>query len=210
MPMQLSFHLRLQSVGRTFNRRWIFRGIDLEAYAGERIAILGSNGSGKSTLMHIIAGQLSASAGSVEQVKNQSSIAREDWYQHLSWMGPYIELYPYLSVQETVTLHFRFKQCLLAQPLELLEHIQLTQQLNQPLHELSSGMIQRLKVALAIFTQSDLLLLDEPTSFMDQQYTRLILDLIAQHTADRLLILASNLPVEYQSLDCRPFQLHLS
>ena len=60
--------LRLQSVSKSYGRREIFRGIDLELRAGEIAAVVGANGSGKSTLLGICAGLIRPSSGVVQRV----------------------------------------------------------------------------------------------------------------------------------------------
>jgi ABC-type multidrug transport system ATPase subunit len=116
----------------------------------------------------------------------------------LSWTGPFLELYPDLQLEEAVRLHFRFKRCLLAGPRACLAALYLEQHRGKKLAYFSSGMLQRLKLGMALFSDSSLLLLDEPTSFMDPQNTQFALQLLADYRKGRTLVLASNIPAEYQ------------
>ena len=169
------------------------------------MALVGTNGSGKSTLMRIIAGQLNPSEGKVSCQYQGNFLPLERLYRHLSWSGPYIDLYPELNLKEQISLHFRLKECYLDDPHELIPLLNLTAHQDKPLQWYSSGMRQRVKVGLALFTQSDLLLLDEPTSNMDTANADRMMALIKEYTQDRLWVLASNLEREYQDFTSTVF-----
>lgn len=195
--------LHLESVGKQFYQRWVFRQINLAANSGQRIALTGGNGSGKSTLMRIIAGQLSPTEGRAVLSFHGKRIAAEDWYRHLSWSGPYTSLYTDLSLREHIQLHFRFRDCIFPNPMELCDWLQLGPHADKKLRYYSSGMLQRVKTGLAIATRADLLLLDEPTSNMDERYADLVLEGMNRFSQDRLVVLASNLPREYHGFSQR-------
>ena len=90
---------------------------------------------------------------------------------------------------------------LLKNPEEVIDILNLRPHIDKKLRFYSSGMLQRAKVGLALFTQSDILLLDEPTSNMDPDNANLILDLIDNHLEERTYVLASNMEREYQSFE---------
>lgn len=163
------------------------------------LALVGTNGSGKSTLLRIIAGQLAASEGRVRCAYAHQPLPLAQLYRHLSWSGPYLDPYFELTLREHLDLHFRFRECLLPDPYELIDLLDLRAHRDKPLRRYSSGMLQRVKVGTALFTRSALLLLDEPTSNMDQANADRILGLIAEHTRQRLFVLASNLAREYEA-----------
>lgn len=193
--------LRLEGIGKKFYQRWLFRNISFDFSEHPHLALVGTNGSGKSTLMRIIAGQLNPSEGKVHCHWKGKPLPFNQLYQHLSWTGPYIDLYPELTLREQVDLHFRMKKCRLDSPADIIRELDLVAHQDKPLQWYSSGMIQRVKVGLALFTHSDLLLLDEPTSNMDQGNADRIMALIKEHTQERLWVLASNLPREYEQFD---------
>jgi ABC-type multidrug transport system ATPase subunit len=200
LPLATSLQIRLEGVGKKFYQRWLFRGIDHDFAATPHLALVGNNGSGKSTLLRIIAGQLAASEGRVRCSYATRPLPLVRLYRHLSWAGPYIEPYPELTLVEHLDLHFRFRRCLLPQHRALVDLLDLKAHRDKPLQRYSSGMLQRVKVGTALFTQSEILLLDEPTSNMDTGNAERILALIREHTQDRLLVLASNLSREYEDM----------
>ncbi len=190
-------------VGKKFYQRWIFRNIGFELSAGERLALTGSNGSGKSTLLRIIAGQLKASSGKLQLSHNSQVIPIDQLYRYVSWSAPYIDLYPDLSLKEHFQLHFRFKPCILSGIQEAFQLLKLEAHADKPLRIFSSGMLQRAKVGMALFTDTPLLLLDEPTSNMDAGNASMMLNLITQYQGDRILILASNMDREFGEITKR-------
>jgi ABC-type multidrug transport system ATPase subunit len=96
-------------------------------------------------------------------------------------------------------LHFKLKPCRLSGGIEAcIEALNLAPHRQKALRHFSSGMLQRAKLGLALFSASDVLLLDEPTSFMDEANIRFALSLIEQHQGNRTLLLASNLPHEME------------
>ncbi len=194
--------LEVTGLGRRFNRHWIFRKLDLELHEGQRLLLCGDNGSGKSTLMRMLAGQLTPSEGSIKLWIDGKEIDSENYYQHLSWSGPYMELYTDLTLSEAIQLHASFRP-MLASAREVLELLQLTDHASKLLKHFSSGMLHRVKVGLAILTRSRLLLLDEATTNMDEANSRLATDLMMNYLDGRMLLYASNRPEEFNLFEQR-------
>ncbi len=195
--MQLSF----SKLGKKFYHRWIFRNLDCLVSAPTKLVLVGSNGSGKSTLMRILAGQLSPTEGKLSYTLGGKRIPLDKIYRHISWTAPYLDIYPDLNFLEHLRLHFRFKTCLLESPEAVIDRLRLSPHKDKKLRYYSSGMLQRAKVGIALFTQSDILLLDEPTSNMDSQNAQRMLELIRTYSKGRLLILASNMDREYEGTE---------
>lgn len=198
-------HIELQQLGKKFYQRWLFRGINHNFSQQAHLAIIGKNGSGKSTLLRIIAGQMNSSEGKVLYQKDQQPIKASDIYRHISWSGPHVQLYQDLTWEEHLNLHFRFRNCLLPKPEDLHEILQLSNHRRKKLRFFSSGMLQRAKVGLALFSRSTVLMLDEPTSHMDVENAHMMLDLVRKYVGNRIFILASNMEREYQDISERLF-----
>lgn len=203
--MDSAFSITLEDVGKQFYRRWLFQGLSLELRTGDSLALVGTNGSGKSTLLRVMAGQLSPSAGKVTFRNKGKQVPAVERYTYLSWSAPYISLFPELTIREQFRLQAQFKKPLLPED-EFLTILDLLEDADKPLRFFSSGMMQRAKVGLALFCESSLLLLDEPTSNMDSHYADLVIGLIKKYQGDRILVLASNLAREYGELS---HQIHL-
>ena len=184
--------LEVQDLGKKFYRQWVFRNLSFEADSDSPLLVTGTNGSGKSTLTRILAGQLLPDEGTVKLILNGNLISPETIYREVSWAAPYLELYPDLELGEAVELHFRFKENLLGNIPAFLNKISLQKSAEKPLRNLSSGMMARLKNALAVFSRSSLLLLDEPTGNLDEENVSRLFEWISEFNTDRIIIFVSN------------------
>jgi ABC-type multidrug transport system ATPase subunit len=158
----------LSGVGRRFNRQWLFKEVSASFKTGDRVAVLGSNGSGKSSLTSIISGYLSPSAGIVTWMQSKIEIPSNEWWRELSLCSPALELPALLSIQEVVQLYRDMRGFNLDLSIqEIIEISGLTKHQDKPLSQLSSGMRQRIKLLLAFYAKSSVLILDEPTAHLD-------------------------------------------
>jgi ABC-type multidrug transport system ATPase subunit len=185
--------ISLSKISRKFNYEWIFRDIDFVFTSGNKYAILGSNGSGKSTLLQIISGHLHPSSGNIAYTHNGIEILVEKIYQHITYSGPYLELIEEFTLREMVEFHLKFRT--VRNKLDAKAVIELTglaKNSNKAIKYFSSGMKQRVRLALAILTESEILLLDEPAANLDRNAIAWYRNLISEHTSDRLVIVCSN------------------
>ena len=189
----------LENIGRRFNREWIFKEINYTFETGQSYAILGANGSGKSTLLQLICGNLTPSAGTISYSLNDKPVDIETVFQQISLAAPYIELIEEFTLQEMIDFHFQFKSYHPGlNALSVIELLNLETSSQKILKYFSSGMKQRVKLALAFCTKTPVLLLDEPTSNLDQQGINWYLSLLEHFSKGRLVIICSNQQNEYQ------------
>ena len=190
--------ITLENIGRRFNRDWIFRNVNYSFLKGSSYAILGRNGSGKSTLLQLIAGSLTPSEGTIDIFLNGKPCDPDEVYHSLSIAAPYLELIEEFTLSEMIDFHFKFKSYLPGLDKKtILEILELQKAKNKALKYFSSGMKQRTKLALAIFSATPLLLLDEPASNLDAEAISWYLDLIKTYTPGRTVIVCSNQEFEY-------------
>ncbi len=192
--------ITLTNTGKRYNREWIFRHFEYEFLSGKKYAITGSNGSGKSTLLQVIAGALTHNEGNIEMTLNGSLLLEENCYQYLSVAAPYLELIEEMTAIEFLSFHAAFKP--LTCPIEtILSLTNLEKAAHKQIRYYSSGMKQRLKLAQAFFCSAPVLLLDEPTTNLDAEGIGLYQQLVAEHTHQKLVIISSNDPQEYEFCD---------
>lgn len=190
--------ITLQNIGRRFNRDWIFRGVDYTFTSGESYAILGPNGSGKSTLLQVLNGSLSPSTGKIEFANEGKPVEIDTVFTHLSLAAPYLELIEEFTMSEMVDFHFKFKSFKPGIDKEtVISLLNLPKSTNKLIKYFSSGMKQRLKLALAFCADTPMLMLDEPTSNLDTQGVDWYLSLVQQFAEGRLTIVCSNQEHEY-------------
>ena len=185
----------VQDLGKKFSRHWIFQGINFAFETGKSYAILGSNGSGKSTFLKLLSGFISPTSGKVNYVLDNESIAQEKMFEYVSAATPYTELYEDLNLLEAYNFQKRFRDMLLTRK-EFVDTLELP--VDRQIKDFSSGMRQKLKLALALFSKSDILLFDEPSNNLDSSAQSWFIERINEIKDDRLIIVCSNyLKTEY-------------
>lgn len=191
--------LKLTNIGKRYRREWIFKGIDHQFHTGQHTAITGPNGAGKSTLIAVLSGFLTPSKGKVQFSLSGKVLAEEESYKQISIAAPYIDLIEEFSLKEAVAFHAKFK------PLppswsskDFIDKCELSHTKDKQLRYFSSGMKQRVKLALAICAQSPLLLLDEPTTNLDEKGAEWYQNLITEFKENRTIFVASNVAADFQ------------
>lgn len=180
---------------KRFNRDWIFRDFSFSFTPGGKYAITGPNGSGKSTLLQVIAGSMNTTKGSIRWEHN-GEVPSEKVYAHLSIAAPYLELVEEFSAVEFLEFHTVFKPLTLPVS-QILAAVGLDHTAGKQIRNYSSGMKQRLKLAQAIFSDTTLLLLDEPCTNLDASGYEMYRQLVQQYCNHRTVIVSSNDPAEY-------------
>ncbi|MHC2991054.1 ABC transporter ATP-binding protein [Pontibacter sp. HJ8] len=194
--------INLSNLGKRYNYEWIFRNLTYTLESGTSYAILGHNGSGKSTLLTVLAGHNLHSEGDIRYHINGTVVAPERAYRQLSLTAPYLELVEEFTLLEMIHFHTRFK------PLRgnlshqaLVDHMGLQSSRNKFVKDFSSGMKQRLKLGLAIYSDTQLLILDEPTTNLDQEGIAWYQEHVEQNKTGRLIVVGSNIAHEYSFCD---------
>lgn len=201
MPLCLSgstMQITLTNTGKRYNREWIFRHCSYTFTSGKNYAITGPNGSGKSTLLQVIAGATLHNEGTIEYSNSDKKVNNEQHYANISIAAPYLELIEEMTAKEMMEFHSKFKPLIQSLPIEeMLKIVGLEKAVNKQLRYFSSGMKQRLKLAQAFFSNTPILLLDEPTTNLDADGTALYQSLVSNYTKDKLVIVSSNVKEEY-------------
>ena len=206
--------ITLNNTGKRYNREWIFRHVNYEFMPGNAYAITGPNGSGKSTLLQVIAGAILHSEGDIKYKMPDGGsgmpdkaeadpgtdtlypVSGTDAYKQISIATPYLELIEEMTATELLSFHSNFKSFSIKIP-EMLAAVSLQNAANKQIRYFSSGMKQRLKMAQAFFSNTTVLLLDEPTTNLDADGIALYRQLISDHAKNRLVIVSSNDIQEY-------------
>lgn len=145
----------------------ILDSVSLCVHAGEFIGVIGPNGAGKTTLLKSILGLIEPAKGSV--------LTRQGSYDYVPQRGSLYSAIVPMSVLEVVMLGSRGSQGL---AMEALESVRLEQYARKRFNELSGGQQQRVTIAKALAARADVLLLDEPTTGIDEHSQQEFYDIL--------------------------------
>lgn len=185
--------ISLNNIGKRYNFEWIFRKVNYDFTSENNYVILGSNGSGKSTLLQVIAGNLTHSEGKIEYQVSGIKYQEENIFTQLSFCAPYLDLFEEFTLTESIEFQGKFKPFQSGLDVKkIIELTELEKSKDKQLKYYSSGMKQRVRLALAVLADTPLLLLDEPTSNLDKKAIDWYQKLVTDHSKNRLIIVASN------------------
>lgn len=190
--------IEVRDLGKRFQQEWIFKGLTARFEAGTIYAIVGPNGSGKSTLLQVLWGQLPPSRGTLQYQIEGRSVAPADIFEYVSIATPYLDLIEEFTCEEHLRFHFAFRK---TEPAisgsDALDWLELRHARHKRIQNFSSGMRQRLRLGLAFLTQAPLLFLDEPATNLDAHALEWYRNRLEEVRKRRLVLIASNNPVEY-------------
>jgi heme exporter protein A len=190
--------LELRDVAKSFNRRPIFKGVNARVETGHALAITGRNGSGKSTLLRVACGLLRASHGSVIITADGRELTPSEARNQIGLVAPDVALYGELTAIENMTFFARVRGLPADRPafVQLLKRLGLGGRGDDEVRTYSSGMRHRLKYCCALLHQPAILMLDEPSTNLDEDGIAIMRDVIAEQKERGLLIFATNDPLE--------------
>jgi ABC-2 type transport system ATP-binding protein len=183
--------LAARGIRKSFGRRRVLAGLDLEVARGELVAVVGENGTGKTTLLRILAGDLRPDAGTVA----------------IGGRPGYCPQTVVLDEALTVEQHVRYFQAAYgigstARADELIERLGYASARGQRVGTLSGGTKQKLSLTLALMHDPAVLLLDEPYQGFDWQTYLAFWDLAGElRAAGTATVVISHLVFEQERFD---------
>ena len=178
--------ITLSNVSKSFGSNKVIEKFSFSFNKGI-YAILGKNGSGKSTLLKIIGNLISPSSGKViYDIKKNYDVTKT-----LFFCAPYQELISELTVKEFLKFHFKFRNPTTNYN-DILKEFKLDSYVNHQIENLSSGSIQKLKLVISFFSDSEFILLDEPTTNLDHEGKKTYLKVLKELSSKKVIIIATN------------------
>jgi ABC-2 type transport system ATP-binding protein len=183
--------IELEDVEKSFGDVRALRGVDLEVEEGEIFGFLGPNGAGKSTTINIILDFVRPDVGTIEVLGYD---AREDSVavrERTGVLPEGLDLYDRLTARE----HLRFaidSKGADTDPYPLLERVGLEDAIDRKTGGFSTGMRQRLALAMALVGNPDLLILDEPSSGLDPNGARELRNVVQQEADEGTTVFFSS------------------
>ena len=190
--------IRADKLSKKYNRRAIFQDISFDLGPGESLAVTGHNGSGKSTLCKVVAGLIRPSSGSLTIEIDGVLASKANLLNKIGMVSPYLQLYRELNPLENATFfaNIQGRTLDMSRFKELMKRMGLAGRELDKLATFSSGMLQRMKYVVALYSDPLLLILDEPTANLDVQGAKVVYDIMASQQEERILIVATNEPDE--------------
>ncbi|WP_027003126.1 ABC transporter ATP-binding protein [Hugenholtzia roseola] len=190
--------IALENIGKRYGREWIFRHLSLSITKGEPLALVGNNGSGKSTLLKTILAFHLPTEGLLRYQMGEKDLTSEALFAHLAWAAPYMEVVEDFTLHELWHFHSQFKKMSLNKS-EMAATLGFASSVwKKEIRHFSSGMKQKVRLAFALFSDTAILALDEPTSNLDSLNARWYRTHIESQIAQKVVIVASNLEQEYE------------
>ena len=184
----------------------VLKGIDLTVQSGEFIAIMGRSGAGKSTLLYQMSLLDEPTSGKIfiDEKDISSLTVNQKTSFRLSDLGYVFQDYallPEMTALENVVLPLLMQNIpekeAYKKAIEHLTKVGLGQRLNNLSSKLSGGEQQRVSIARAIAHDPKILFADEPTANLDNESSRMIMDIFKQLHADGQTIIMVTREVEY-------------
>ncbi len=189
-----NYSLEVKQLTKYFGRRLIFSNLNFRFADNGIFGISGPNGSGKSTLVKILAGIIGSNKGEVKHFLAGKEIIPEKIHNHIGFVSPYLVLYEEFSAEENLLLFAKIRgvEYDKSRVDYLFEKFLLLKRKDDLVKTYSSGMKQRLKFIFALMHSPQLIILDEPTSNLDDEGKNSVYELIREEGAKNIVIVASN------------------
>lgn len=188
--------VQYRDVKKSFGEVQILNGIDLDIYAGEKIAVIGPSGSGKTTLIRLLMTLEQPNSGTIlvegnnlwEMEKNNKMIPANERHLRnirgdIGMVFQHFNLFPHMTILENCTIapvqvKKENKEVVKKRAIEMLERVGLGNKLDHYPSQLSGGQKQRVAMARALVMKPKIMLFDEVTSALDPELVGEVLEVI--------------------------------
>ncbi len=192
--------IRLEGISKRYTSEWILKDFSHTFGSVKSTAIIGPNGSGKTTLLLIISGWITPTEGTTGYRFGEEQVDPKLLYKQIDIAAPYLDLVEELTLMEFIDFHFRFKSLVNGiTKADFIREIFLEKEKDKYIRHFSSGMKQRLKLGLGFYSSGSILLMDEPTSNLDDQGRKWYARVLESVQKRKVIIMASNQPEEFES-----------
>jgi len=201
--------IRIENLYKSFplkkGRKEVLKGLSLDAEPGEIFCLLGSNGSGKTTTLQTIATLLKPDGGSVYVNDMDVTQKGKEVRSSLGFLTGEMRLAGSLTGREWLDFFGKLnrmgKSDIQYKIEELSSYLHMNDFLNKPVDKLSTGMKQKISIAISQIHDPQIILLDEPTNGLDIMASRIVIDFIKDcKTKGKTIILCTHIMSEAEKL----------
>ena len=183
----------MKNLNQSFGKKTVLDSINLDIHRNEICALVGRNGAGKSTFINSLLGLLPVKQGEILINGIAVNKKNEAWKKVIAYLPEKLMLYPMLTGLENMTFFAEAVTKTVNQEgiRQALHSVSLWDDRNQQVKKYSKGMLQRLGLAITLYHDSSLLILDEPTSGIDPLGRKEILEVLGS-LQDKTILLSSH------------------
>lgn len=185
--------ITVSNLNQSFGKKLILESINIEINKHEICALVGRNGAGKSTFINSLLGLLPVKQGTISINGVQVTKKNHDWKKSIAYLPEKFQLYPMLTGLENITF-FAEAACKKVEQDRIesvLKSVSLWEDRSVQVKKYSKGMLQRLGLAITLYQDSSILILDEPTSGIDPMGRKEILEVL-KSLHDKTILLSSH------------------
>ncbi|NWQ40896.1 ABC transporter ATP-binding protein [Bacillus sp. EB106-08-02-XG196] len=185
--------ITVSNLNQSFGKKLILESINIEINKHEICALVGRNGAGKSTFINSLLGLLPVKQGTISINGGQVTKKNHDWKKAIAYLPEKFQLYPMLTGLENITF-FAEAACKKVEQDRIesvLKSVSLWEDRSVQVKKYSKGMLQRLGLAITLYQDSSILILDEPTSGIDPMGRKEILEVL-KSLHDKTILLSSH------------------
>ena len=201
-------NLIIKSLNFSYQNEEVFKDLNLNFNSGILNLVSGPSGSGKTTLLNLVAGLEKPSSGLImldDDVQSSNDKFIEPENRNIGFIFQDFALFPHLNIKQNIEFSGNRNDELLN---KLINKLSIANHLSKYPHELSGGQQQRVSIARALFSEPNILLIDEPISNQDKNNKTEIIRIISEFIKEKeiVCILVSheeinNVPVETKSFN---------
>ncbi|MFB3169831.1 ABC transporter ATP-binding protein [Neobacillus sp. 179-C4.2 HS] len=185
--------ITVSGLNQSFGKKIILENINIEIHKNEICALVGRNGAGKSTFINSLLGLLPVKQGSISINGVQVTNKNHEWKKAIAYLPEKFQLYPMLTGMENITFFAEAVSKTVDQERmeNVLKSVSLWDDRDVQVKKYSKGMLQRLGLAITLYQDSSILILDEPTSGIDPMGRKEILEVL-KSLHDKTILLSSH------------------
>jgi ABC-2 type transport system ATP-binding protein len=185
--------LELEGVTKLYKNGRGVEDISFTLAPGEILGLLGPNGSGKTTAMKAIAGLVRPQSGSIRVCGVDALVSHEEAMSHTGCLIEAPALYEHLTVEQNIKMAARFYKHVDNERIDKVLHmVGMDKYKKDKVRTLSLGMGQRVGLAMALLSEPNLLILDEPANGLDIEGMAFIRELIKNLAEGGMAVLISS------------------
>ena len=190
--------IKIEQLAAGYEDKQVLNDVNLTVYDDDYLGIIGPNGGGKTTLMRLILGLMKPTEGHVRYFKNGEEV-KEITMGYLPQYNDLDKQFP-ISVYEVVLsglskqkkLFSRYSKAQHQQASDTIEKMQLTDLKDRHIGALSGGQLQRVLLARAIVSKPDVVILDEPNTYIDRRFQKQMYEMLEQINKECAIIIVSH------------------